>query len=80
MEILLNVLRQSRLPDLEYVDFGGGIGVPYRPAETPLNLRAFGAMLETRFRSFCREAGKDLTLVLEPGRFPKYAGTLRSVP
>ena len=70
VEILLGVLRKSRLPDLEYVDFGGGIGVPYRPAEKPMDLRAFGAMLDDHFGAFCKEAGKDLTLVLEPGRFP----------
>lgn len=70
VEILLRVLRRCRLPDLEYVDFGGGIGVPYRPAEKPLDLRAFGAMLATTFGAFCKETGKDLTLVLEPGRFP----------
>jgi len=70
VEILLRVLRKGRLPDLEYVDFGGGIGVPYRPEEKPMDLRAFGAMLDAHFGSFCTELGRDLTLVLEPGRFP----------
>jgi diaminopimelate decarboxylase len=70
MEVLLTVLRKHKLPDLEYVDFGGGIGVPYRPTEKPIDLKSFGAMLTQRFTSFCKDAGKDLTLVLEPGRFP----------
>lgn len=70
VEILLNVLRKGRFPDLEYVDFGGGIGVPYRPGERPMDLKAFGAMMGARFGKFCKETGKDLTLVLEPGRFP----------
>ncbi|HYG74299.1 MAG TPA: diaminopimelate decarboxylase [Planctomycetota bacterium] len=70
MEILLSVLRKHKLPDLETVNFGGGIGVPYRPTEKPIDLKSFGAMLSTNFSAFCKEAGKDLTLVLEPGRFP----------
>jgi diaminopimelate decarboxylase len=70
MEVLLSVLRKHTLADLEYVDFGGGIGVPYRPAEKPIDLKAFGAMLSTRFTQFCKDAKKELTLVLEPGRFP----------
>ena len=70
MDILLSVLRKHKLPDLEFVNFGGGIGVPYRPTEAPIDLKAFGAMLSSRFSAFCQEAGKELTLVLEPGRFP----------
>ncbi|MCY3023735.1 MAG: diaminopimelate decarboxylase [Planctomycetota bacterium] len=70
IEVLLSVVRRYRFPDLEYVNFGGGIGVPYRPTEQPMDLRAFGAMLTGRFSEFCREAGRDLTLMLEPGRFP----------
>ena len=70
VEILLGVVRKHTLPDLEYVDFGGGIGVPYRPAEQPMDLRAFGAALTASFEAFCRQAGRKLTLMLEPGRFP----------
>ena len=70
MEILLGVLRKHKMPDLEYVNFGGGIGVPYRPSEKPIDLKAFGEMLSSRFGTFCKNAGKDLTLMLEPGRFP----------
>jgi diaminopimelate decarboxylase len=70
MEILLSVLRKHKLADLEFVNFGGGIGVPYRPTEKPIDLKAFGSMLAQNFSAFCKEAGKDLTLMLEPGRFP----------
>lgn len=70
MDVLLSVLRKHKLPDLEIVNFGGGVGVPYRPTEKPIDLKAFGAMLSTQFSAFCKEAGKELTLMLEPGRFP----------
>jgi hypothetical protein len=35
--------RAERLPDLAFVDFGGGFGVPYRPEERPFDVDAFGA-------------------------------------
>lgn len=70
MEVLLTVLRAHKLPDLQYVNFGGGIGVPYRPNETPIDLKIFGAELSATFAAFCKEAGKELTMMLEPGRFP----------
>jgi diaminopimelate decarboxylase len=49
--------------DLEFVDAGGGLGVPYREDEPPLDVEAFA---ETT-----REAYGDLDarLALEPGRY-----------
>jgi diaminopimelate decarboxylase len=70
VEILLGVLRHNAAPDLQYVNFGGGLGVPYKPGEKPLDLNAFGAMLTEHFGAFCKQIGKELTLMLEPGRFP----------
>ena len=59
----------KQLPDLEFVDFGGGFGVPYRPGEKPLDLRAFGQAFDEIFSRFCREYGKKLIPCFEPGRF-----------
>jgi diaminopimelate decarboxylase len=70
MDVLLTVLRKQSFPDLEYINFGGGIGVPYRPTEIPIDLKNFGALLSQKFSDFCKEAGRDLTLMIEPGRFP----------
>jgi diaminopimelate decarboxylase len=64
---LLPIARQ--LPDLEFVDFGGGFGVPYRPEEKPLDLRAFGRAFDEIFSRFCEKYGKKLTPCFEPGRF-----------
>ncbi|MDL5361865.1 diaminopimelate decarboxylase [Halalkalicoccus sp. NIPERK01] len=49
--------------DLEFVDVGGGFGVPYRPEEKPLDLE--------RVAQATREAlGEvDATLAVEPGRY-----------
>ena len=51
--------------DLEYVDVGGGFGVPYREAEPPLDLPAVAAA--TREAVAPLPAGVDLAI--EPGRY-----------
>lgn len=59
----LATVAESLDVDLEFVDVGGGFGVPYRPEERPLNL--------DRVAEATRDALADLsvTTVLEPGRF-----------
>jgi diaminopimelate decarboxylase len=54
---------------LRFIDFGGGLGVPYRPAEKPLNLKLFGRSLSDLFSSWCKGYGRNLEMVLEIGRF-----------
>ena len=68
MEVLLRVARD--LHGLEFIDFGGGIGVPYLPSEKPLDLQGFGKAIADRFSAFCKAYGKQLILQIEPGRFP----------
>jgi diaminopimelate decarboxylase len=51
--------------DLEYVDVGGGFGVPYEEAEPPLDLSAVAAA--TREAAAPLPAGVDLAV--EPGRY-----------
>jgi diaminopimelate decarboxylase len=53
----------ERVGDLEFLDLGGGFGVPYRPDEEPLDIEAAAEMV--------REvtADVDATAALEPGRY-----------
>jgi len=67
MEVLLQVA--PGFEDLEFLDFGGGLGVPYAPGQRPLDVRSLGRMLSQRFLRFCEKYGRTLTLVLEPGRY-----------
>lgn len=65
------------LPDLAFVDCGGGLGIPYRPEDRPLDLAAVGHRLSEDFATFCSDYGRALELRLEPGRFlVAEAGTL----
>ncbi len=59
-------LHQDHGLELEQIDLGGGLGVPYAEGETPLDVSAFGrglAALLARHDWFTGE------LILEPGRF-----------
>lgn len=67
MEVLLRVA--PSFPDLEFIDFGGGFGVPYRPGERPLDMEELGEKISKRFDRFTYEYGRELTLVIEPGRY-----------
>jgi len=67
MRLILTSAQQ--FPDLEYIDFGGGLGVPYRPNERALNIQALGKEMSRVFSDFCRAYGRDLELRLEPGRY-----------
>ena len=67
MEVILAAA--ARLPRLEFIDFGGGYGIPYRPGESPLPLEELGREMTRRFAAFCKEYGRPLKMKLEPGRF-----------
>ncbi len=65
--ILLDVAREFR--ELEYVDFGSGFKVPYKQDDIYTDIEALGKKLTQYFKKFCRDYGKDLTLIFEPGKF-----------
>lgn len=67
LDVILNIAEQ--FSDLEFVDVGGGFGVPYRPDQTRLDLATLGEKMKIRFESFCQQYGKSLELRFEPGRY-----------
>jgi diaminopimelate decarboxylase len=67
-EYLLNVALNWK-DTIERIDLGGGFKIPYHPNDHAIDIAAFGKRVSTRFRSFCAEIGRDLTMVLEPGKF-----------
>lgn len=55
---------------LRLVDAGGGLGIPYRDDEEPLDLRRLTERLATLAAGWCADPElADLPVVLEPGRF-----------
>ena len=59
-------LHQEHGLDLEQIDLGGGLGVPYAETEAPLDVAALGQGLSALLAAHPWFTG---TLVLEPGRF-----------
>ena len=56
--------------EFEFVDIGGGFGVPYRPEEEELDLIAAAGHVRRSFEeTFSRNGRKFPKLVIEPGRF-----------
>ena len=66
-EILLGTA--SSFPDLEYVDFGSGFKVPYKENDIETDIEDLGEKIGERFREFCKNYGKELTLKFEPGKY-----------
>lgn len=67
VEVLLEVA--GCFQELDFIDFGGGIGVPYRENEKPIDIKKLGKRITEKFASFCKNYGRDVKLSLEPGRF-----------
>jgi diaminopimelate decarboxylase len=53
----------------EFINIGGGLGIPYRPADTPLDLEAMALAITDAFRAFHRRNGYMPALFMESGRF-----------
>ncbi len=66
-DILFNTAMS--FPELEYIDFGSGFKVKYKPDDYETDIYSFGNEMSNKFNQFCNEYGKDLTLMFEPGKF-----------
>ncbi|HEX7374116.1 MAG TPA: bifunctional aspartate kinase/diaminopimelate decarboxylase [Steroidobacteraceae bacterium] len=61
-QVLGNLAR--RFPDVRAIDLGGGLGVPEKPGQVPVDLAALQAVVDEQ-----RTSSPNLQLWLEPGRF-----------
>ena len=66
-EILLDTVKE--FDTIDFVDFGSGFKVPYKKGDIQTNIEEMGERLSKRFNDFCKEYGRDLTLMFEPGKF-----------
>lgn len=66
-EILFDVAKQFE--DIDFIDFGSGFKVPYKEGDISTDIEQLGLQLTERFNEFCKEYGKDITLMFEPGKF-----------
>ncbi len=66
-EILFETAKNFK--NLDFIDFGSGFKVPYKEGDIETNVEELGKKLGSRFNTFCKEYGKELTLAFEPGKF-----------
>jgi diaminopimelate decarboxylase len=66
-EILFETAKHFK--DLDFIDFGSGFKVPYKEGDIETDIEEFGEKLTTRFKAFCKNYSKELTLAFEPGKF-----------
>lgn len=57
----------EEFPALEWINFGGGIGVPYRPSDAEFPIESYGEGLAAVAGDALRR--RNLTAILEPGRY-----------
>lgn len=66
-EILFDAAKNFK--NLSFLDFGSGFKVPYTAGDIETDIEELGEKLTHRFKDFCKDYGRELTLVFEPGKF-----------
>lgn len=59
----------SNFKHLSFLDFGSGFKVAYKLDDITTDIEELGDRITSRFKEFCNEYGKDLSLWFEPGKF-----------
>jgi len=69
LDIIDKIAKSLRI-QFEFVDFGGGIGIPYHPDTNPIDLDKYSDIVLTSFKERVEngEIGEPI-LFIEPGRF-----------
>jgi len=67
MDVVLAAAKE--FPDIDFVDFGGGIGIPYKPGQEEVDLNEFGAFAAKKMDEFSESYGKKVEYRIEPGRY-----------
>ncbi len=67
IEILLNASRQ--LDDLTFINFGGGMPIPYRNDESSFDFNHFAGLASNRLNTFLKKCNRPVSFFFEPGRW-----------
>lgn len=69
MNNLLNIADPKIFPHLKFIDFGGGLKVPYKPTSKKIDFAIFGEKITSIFSDFCSRYGRELEMYFEPGKY-----------
>ena len=69
MHYILDIAGQFE--DLEFIDFGGGFGTPYKKEfdEAPLDIKAMGKKMDKVLFDYAAKIGRNIKFRIEPGRY-----------
>ena len=59
----------TKFKNIESVDLGGGIKIPYFLGDTETNLNDYASAIEHEHKKFKNNTGKNLRIIFEPGKF-----------
>lgn len=66
-EMAAEIAEQSGI-DFEFINLGGGIGIPYKPEQNEVNLEYLGEKIKERYNSILASKGLRPTVYFECGR------------
>ncbi|MCL2351497.1 MAG: diaminopimelate decarboxylase [Firmicutes bacterium] len=71
MDIRNLLAAAEEFPGLDFIDFGGGFGIPYRKQENepPMDMGRTGVLLDAIMSDFAARYGKEVQFIVEPGRY-----------
>ena len=61
-------IKEKLAINLEFINLGGGVGIPYRPEETAIDLEYIGEGIHKVYDKIIRPAGLNLAIAMELGR------------
>ncbi len=67
IDTLLETAHQ--FPALQYIDCGGGFGVPYQPTEIALDMKQLGKRIDASLENFVASYGSRPEIIFESGRY-----------
>lgn len=56
-------------PNLQFLDFGSGFKVAYKPEDNVTNIAELGKKMASQYESFRRNYNRDIEIHFEPGKF-----------
>ncbi|TKB09437.1 diaminopimelate decarboxylase [Desulforhopalus sp. IMCC35007] len=66
---LITEISQKLNIRFEFINIGGGLGIPYKPDVPELDLKAMGEAITALFKDFSKANGYEPALYMESGRF-----------
>lgn len=68
LDLIVDISNELNIT-FEFINIGGGLGIPYEPGIAGLDLESMGKEITTLFKNFQQQHGYEPALYMESGRF-----------